>query len=238
MQTASSFEIFFIGSNPDERYKAVKTLEDIGYLVRSAPFGKDAFEAMQNSGLPNLAIIDVDETNSVSGLMLCNMLRKISDFPILFFAGSTNTETIFEFMNPNSDDFMRKPIDTCEITMRINRMVAQHYKNAQTSKNLQQLNTSLTINYIQRKVTDGSHELILSEKETKLLHILHQNVGTLVNQDTLKKRLWPNQHDQKKATSNLGVAILRLRKKIKQAFDCSDLIKSKYKYGYWLDAST
>ena len=110
MHINAAQRIMIISVDPHFVPPATTALEQLGYQVINAFSGINAFWHMERSGFPDLAIVDVDETRSLSGLAFYAKVRELSDFPLLLLTGADNLDAVLSTIQPQTDDLLHKPI--------------------------------------------------------------------------------------------------------------------------------
>ncbi|MFT5526415.1 MAG: DNA-binding response OmpR family regulator, partial [Pirellulaceae bacterium] len=97
-----------------------KWLEKAGYDVRCVYNGRDAISAIEDE-CPHVLITDW-EMPVMDGLELCSWLRE-QQLPhyvyTLFVTARCCTEDMLKGLHAGADDFLKKPIDKCELLARI-----------------------------------------------------------------------------------------------------------------------
>jgi DNA-binding response OmpR family regulator len=91
-------------------------LEKEGYKVSCASSAKEAHAHLESQDhdvvLLDLGLPDED------GLVLARQLRTRSDMPIIILTGNPNQETLVSALQLGTSDYIRKPFDPRELTLR------------------------------------------------------------------------------------------------------------------------
>ena len=97
------------------------TLAKWGYDVVVCSNGAEAWQALQNEGAPQLAILDW-MMPAMAGVEICRQVRKQPKGPyvyILLLTAKSRKEEIIEGMEAGADDYLAKPFDIQELKVRL-----------------------------------------------------------------------------------------------------------------------
>lgn len=156
-------------------------IRNAGYIARPVTSARQAVSAIE-ALLPHLILLDVSMPE-LDGFVFCSMLKKNAktrDIPIIFISAMNTPEDKIKGFQLGAVDFITKPFDTEEVTLRINT----HLKNYKMQQELELHNKKLykIINDQLRKIYEGQKniihaltKLVGSIYPTKGLHI--QRVG-------------------------------------------------------------
>jgi len=92
-----------------------------GYEVVSARDGNEAWQVLSRDDAPRLAILDW-VMPGLDGIDLCRRLRERPDAPYIYtilLTGRDSKEDLVEGMNSGSDDYITKPFDVHELSVRL-----------------------------------------------------------------------------------------------------------------------
>ncbi len=92
-------------------------LESAGYTVITANDGAEAVRAVALHK-PDLVVLDICMPK-MSGLDVCQDIRRISDVPIIFMSARANIHDQVRALQLGGDDFLSKPFDLRELLKRI-----------------------------------------------------------------------------------------------------------------------
>lgn len=100
-----------------------KNLEDDGYEVIAATDGQEAIELFQTHQ-PDLVITDILMPYA-SGLDLIGIIRSHHEpnTPIIVLSAMGQETTVFEAFNLGADDFLTKPFNPAELSLRVKRLL-------------------------------------------------------------------------------------------------------------------
>ena len=100
-----------------------KQLTNEGYEVTVAPDGREALNALENTRF-NLLITDILMPYT-SGLELIGIVKSNTqnNVPILVLSALGQETTVLEAFQLGADDFLTKPFNPPELTMRVKRLL-------------------------------------------------------------------------------------------------------------------
>jgi two-component system alkaline phosphatase synthesis response regulator PhoP len=147
----------------------------------------------------------------VSGLDICNQIRKYSDVPVLFLSAKGTTEDRIAGLKLGGNDYLSKPFDLEELLLRV-RILTE--RSALSRKALQEEIHigSKVVNFetfiVNDKVTGST--MMLSKKEIELLRLFSEKEGMVVSRDEILDKVWGK--DQFPTTRTIDNYILSFRK--------------------------
>jgi len=107
--------------NPGFRLALEKLLKKWGYDAVSAVNGKQALELLSRDDAPRLAILDW-MMPELDGVEVCRRVREQNREPyiyILLLTAKDTAEELIEGMEAGADEYLRKPVNTQELRVRI-----------------------------------------------------------------------------------------------------------------------
>lgn len=101
----------------------VARLKKDGYEVTSTTDGRQALKAIETS-IPDLIITDILMPYT-SGLELIGIVKSTpsNKIPILVLSGLGEEETVMEAFQLGADDFLTKPFNAMELSVRVKRLL-------------------------------------------------------------------------------------------------------------------
>lgn len=101
----------------------VARLKKDGYEVTSTTDGRQALKAIETS-TPDLIITDILMPYT-SGLELIGIVKSTpsNKIPILVLSGLGEEETVMEAFQLGADDFLTKPFNAMELSVRVKRLL-------------------------------------------------------------------------------------------------------------------
>lgn len=117
-----------VADDDDALRKALSAaLVRLGYAVEQAPDGNSALAAVARFE-PDLVLLDVDMPG-LDGFQVCRALRSEPAtrlLPVVLLTGYSEREARFEGLNAGASDFLTKPFDLPELSIRVRNLVAAH----------------------------------------------------------------------------------------------------------------
>ena len=192
------------------RTSLTRALTFQNYKVTAVNDGAQALEAVDRQ-LPDLVILDVSMPH-VDGLTACRMIReKYRSLPILMLTARHEVSDRVAGLDAGADDYVVKPFALEELSARVRSMLRRTLVTEET-QNL--VVADLVLDLRSRTAHRGSRELILTKTEFDLLELLMQNVGIVLERDTLYDRIWGFNFET--GSRSLDVYIGYLRRKTEE----------------------
>ncbi len=120
-------------------------LEKIGYRTIGVNSGHDCLREARNRK-PNLLLLDIMMPD-ISGIEVCKRLRAdaaTTMLPIIFVTAATDDQTLSKAFDAGGNDYIRKPINTIELTKRV-QAVFEHEKLIETNRAEETLRGALSM---------------------------------------------------------------------------------------------
>jgi len=192
------------------RTSLTRALTFQNYKVTAVNDGAQALEAV-DAQLPDLVILDVSMPH-VDGLTACRMIReKYRALPILMLTARHEVSDRVAGLDAGADDYVVKPFALEELSARVRSMLRRTHVTEET-QNL--VVADLILDLRSRTAHRGKRELILTKTEFDLLELLMQNVGIVLERDTLYDRIWGFNFET--GSRSLDVYIGYLRRKTEE----------------------
>jgi two-component system alkaline phosphatase synthesis response regulator PhoP len=185
-------------------------LEMEGYTVEIINDGKAAFDKAQEIGLFNLVVLDV-MLPKVSGLDICDEIRKTSKVPILFLSAKGTTADKIAGLKKGGNDYLSKPFDLEELLLRV-QILLQTASPFHAATDSALVIGEKTVDYTNYEVLDKStlETIRLSKREIDLLQFFAENEGRVVSRDEILDKIWGK--EQFPTTRTIDNYILSFRK--------------------------
>ena len=180
-----------------------------GYDVVSAFEYNEAVTSLDENDIM-LAIIDISLPHK-SGLDLCKYIRNKSTIPIIFLTAKDTENDIVKGFKFGCDDYISKPFSVPVLIQRVDAVLR---RSNITNKNMYLFEEEgLKIDFDKMKVFKNNNEVKVTSKEFKLLKLLCDNRGKVLQRERIMEKVWDI--DEEFIDSNsLSVTIKRLREKI------------------------
>src|SRR6266581_8278353 len=115
----SRASILVIDDDPALTRTLMDALELGDYRLWHAINGQEARGQMQRAGVnPDLILLDL-MLPDIDGLVLCSLLKSLSDVPIIICSGSSRRADPVLALKLGADDFVRKPFDVDDLLARV-----------------------------------------------------------------------------------------------------------------------
>lgn len=155
----------------------------------------------------HVILLDITLGNE-NGFDLFNKIKKIYDIPIIFLTALDEEVNVVRGLEMGADDYVTKPFRARELLSRIKNVIRRTQNNAEEI-----IYKNIKINMKQAKVYKDGEIIFLTALEYKLLLVLLENKGQILNRERILSEIW----DVSEVFVNdntLSVYIKRLREKI------------------------
>ena len=205
-------------------------LEKENYDVLTVQNGLKALELISTQK-PNLIILDL-MLPGMNGLEIAKLIKKNPykyGTPFIFMlTAKTETEDVIEGFQSGCDDYLRKPFDPRELILRIKKLLSLKKEKITSNNNILYYD-KIQINLDKHLVFENNEEIILSNKEFRLLSFLVQNMGIALSRETILSKVW--QENYHLGDRTIDVYVGKIREKLPSI---SENIKTIKGVGYRL----
>ncbi|WP_050461789.1 heavy metal response regulator transcription factor [Herbaspirillum autotrophicum] len=188
-----------------------KGLRESGYSVDLARRGTDGLN-MMSARQYNLLILDV-MLPGIDGWEIMHMLQGKRNFPVIFLSGRDHVNDRIRGLELGAEDYLIKPFSFTELLLRIRSLLR---RGATHELNVIQV-ADMHLDLLARTVRRQHADIILTNKEFSLLHLLVRHQGEALSRTQIASEVWDMNFDTD--TNIVDVAIKRLRAKIDQPFE-------------------
>lgn len=187
-------------------------LEKENYNVITAENGLKALETA-SLNKPSLIILDI-MLPGMNGLEISKLIKKESykyGTPFIFMlTAKAETEDVIDGFHAGCDDYLRKPFDPRELILRIKKLLSLKKEGLSITKDNGILYyDQIQINLDKHIVFENDDEIILSNKEFRLLSFLVQNKGIALSRETILNKVWNENYHLGDRTIDVYVGKLR-----------------------------
>ena len=190
--------------------------------------GSEVLQKLTTTNHYDLIILDIN-VPKINGIAVCKYIRTLHpNVPIVMLTALGEIHDKVEAFNAGADDYIVKPFHFDELLARIKAHIRR--KEYPVVNNLLVLN-DLIIDTDKMEVQRGGKTIDLTPKEYKLLCILFNAKGTVLNKQLISEKLWD--YHIETSYNTIEVYINFLRKKIDTPFE-TKLIHTKVGFGYYL----
>lgn len=193
-----------------------RTLKDLlfssGYVVETSGDGAEAQELAERQPF-DLIVLDV-MLPSRSGFDVARNLRKNSVLtPILMLTARTELNNKVQGFKSGADDYLTKPFEAPELLVRVEALLRR--AEAASRKKISTWDFhGITVDFTRARMTRKGEEIVLSERECRLLQHLIESRGEVVTRDELLEEVWG--YEAAPMTRTVDVHISWLRQKLEE----------------------
>ena len=222
--------ILIVEDDPDIRDGVRILLSGEGYHILEAENGLRALELFNPE--VDLVILDI-MMPGMSGLRVCEELRKSSTVPILFLTAKSQESDKLLGLTAGGDDYLAKPFSHAELMMKVESLLRRYrvYK-GKTSGQL--LRADVMLDEPGRRVLRGGRPVELTETEFEILCFLAARRGSVVSVEQIYEGVWHEKY-MPSSTNTVMVHIVNLRKKLEEDPANPRLIRTVWGKGYQID---
>lgn len=181
-----------------------------GYQTAVAMDGNEALNSVEEK-VPDLIVLDIN-LPGVSGFDVCQQIREWSQVPIIMLSARIDESDKVKALDIGADDYIVKPFGIDELLARVRAVLRRRETTPSESVKSVFVSGDLKVNFADRRVTVGGHEIKLTPTEYNVLKQLVINAGKVLTHSMLLKIVWGSQYQDEK--EYLHVIINRLRSKL------------------------
>lgn len=206
-------------------------LKNQGYEVISVFNGLEANSIIH--GLEDISLILLDLMLPYkSGDMVLAELRESSDIPVIIISAKDAVRTKIELIHMGADDYITKPFDLDEISVRIEAVLRRVGRDLEDKQNRILQYKDLTMDCESKTVSVKGNILVLTGKEYAILNLMLKNKSKLFSKANLFESVWSEPYYNEDNT--LKVHMSNIRSKIKQYAPDDEYIETVWGMGYRL----
>lgn len=230
----SSQVILVVEDEPSIREGIRILLGGEGYVVLEAATGEEALTQINEA--VDLVILDI-MLPGISGLKVCEEIRKTSTVPILFLTAKSQESDKTLGLMAGGDDYLAKPFSYAELIARVKAQLRRYCvyrgKKQAMSMDTDQILTSgrLRVALDRNEVWKDGMPLDLTEIEYKILALLIQHPQRVFSTHMIYESVWGETYTYS-ANSTIMVHIRKLRTKIEDDPQNPVYIKNIWGKGY------
>lgn len=228
-----SARILIIEDDSDIREGIRIILESEGYEVIEASNGNEGLLHV-NKGT-DLIILDI-MMPGMNGIKTCEMIRKVSNVPVLFLTAKSRETDKIQGLMAGGDDYMTKPFSYSELLVRVKALLRRYkiYKGKEELEEGEERKierSGIMINQDRNEVFKNGQEINLSDIEYGILLMLMKQPGRIFSAQTLYEGVWKEPYFYS-SNSTIMVHIRKLRVKIEDNPQEPAHIKTVWGKGY------
>jgi DNA-binding response OmpR family regulator len=179
-----------------------------GYEVRIA----EMFDNILDEFLtvePHVVLMDVNIPR-FDGFHWCKRIRDISAVPIIYISSRDSSMDVIMGMNNGGDDYLTKPFDNAVLVAKLQAVIRRAYEYSFTNSNVLQYR-GLIVNPEEGAAAYDNKKCELTKNELKILRLLMENQGKIVNREALMRSLWDDEIYVNENTLTVNVNRVRLK---------------------------
>ena len=190
-----------------------------GYEVTSAYSFQDAVERLKKSEF-DIALLDINLPDG-NGLHLCDEIRGRGQHTYIMFITANDKEgDMLKGYEAGCTDYITKPFGMMELVSRVKAVLRRSRRD---DKKDEIIVGDLKIYPNKHKVKSCGNEVTLTNKEFKLLCLLVESKGNVLNRDQLLTNIWGYDFDGE--TRTVDVHVRTLRQKLGQAGEYIETVR-------------
>ncbi|HEY0297790.1 MAG TPA: response regulator transcription factor [Arachidicoccus sp.] len=188
-------------------------LEENGYEVIFSSDGENGWQQFMRHNI-DICLLDVMLPKK-DGMALAAQIRKKNEkIPILFLTAKSMDEDRIAGFRAGGDDYITKPFNMEELLLRIEVFLKRtRTKGSEVAEKFDI--GSLTFDYNNLLLIDGTHKQQLTQKEADLLQFLCQHANSVVKREDVLMNVW-GKEDYFLGRS-MDVFMTKIRKYLKDA---------------------
>ena len=219
--------ILVVEDEYDIRELLKEFLTQAGYDVVTAEDGLEALEKFKSFNY-NLIILDI-MLPKIDGYVLCEIIRKESNVPIIMLTALDSEENQLKGFDLNIDDYITKPFSMKVFLKRVETVLRREKKILDDTIIPQEINyKNIKVDTDAFLVFVNGNKIDLTIKEYELLITLLKNRGKVLSRENLLSTIWG--YDYYNDSRVIDTHIKNLRKKLNL-----DFIETIRGVGYGVD---
>jgi len=197
-------------------------------LAGDADLGADLLERVDRA-VPDAFVIDIGLPDS-DGRDLCQALRaKGVQAPVLFLTARDALVDRLAGFDAGGDDYLAKPFALAELVARLQALLRRSGSEAAVEA------AGLRLDAVTHAVGDGSGTVTLTPTEFRLLAVLAQQAGRVVDPRALLSAVHQHDYSERDAQNLVKVHIANLRRKLNDSRSNNPYILCVRGFGYMLE---
>ncbi|HSM54931.1 MAG TPA: response regulator transcription factor [Candidatus Sulfomarinibacteraceae bacterium] len=221
--------ILVVDDSPETLQIVRQTLQKSDFTVRTAISGEQALKLVSTTGLPHLAIVDINMPPGMTGIEFAEQLYEFSDVPVIMLTAVDEVKMVVKAIQEVAEDYVLKPFLPGELVARVRRVLERVGRFPFAATSPVPVDRHLSVDFPARRIITEDGDYSLTPTEARLLYILMRNAGETVNTDFILRRMWPRELTYE---DRLHVFVHRLRAKLKEVGEKHQYVVSERGIGY------
>lgn len=202
-------------------------LEEEGYEVINCPDGETAWDQFQRK-TPDICLLDVNMPGR-DGFSLARKIRQRNDVvPILFLTAKSMEEDKLKGFETGADDYITKPFSMKELISRMNVFLRRNKLLMPAAKPEYTIG-GLHFFPLENRIMKGNEEIILTQKETNLLHFFCEHANKVLRREDILNHVWGKNDYFLGRSMDVYVAKLRKLLKLEESVQIETIPQAGYR---------
>jgi len=166
-------------------------LQEEGYFVKLCTDGEQAVKSIQTEHV-DICLLDI-MLPKMDGFTVGKIIKEKDErIPILFVTARAQKEDKIKGLKLGADDYITKPFDFDELTLRIANILTRSKQQKKIKDNLPKVHQigEYTFNVNNQFLERNGKRQKLTKKETDLLQLLSLNINEVVNREEALVEVW------------------------------------------------
>lgn len=208
---ATGLQVLLVEDDPLVREVLAAALEGAGYQVHAEVDGSRIERAVMTFP-PDIALIDLNLGNGVSGITVARRLRATKEIPFVFLTAATGIDEVLAAFEVGGDDYVVKPFIMAELLVRM-RAVLRRW--GRIGRSVLQVG-DLVVDMEAHSAVRAGQTMEFTHREFSLLATLAQHPGIVLSKLQLLTQVWGFEHYD---LNLVEVHICALRRKLEAQGD-------------------
>jgi DNA-binding response OmpR family regulator len=166
----------------------------------------------------------------MDGWKVLERIREMSNLPVLMLTAADQERNKVRGLRGGADDYITKPFSGEEFLARIDAALRRSAVSSEDTESGIYRDAEVTIDYAKHEAVVRGLPVELSPTKFRLLGMLTEHEGQVLNQEQLLDRVWGRHHGE--SADVVRSYIGYLRKKIERDSDAHNLIETVRGLGY------
>ncbi|MCA9906132.1 MAG: response regulator transcription factor [Anaerolineae bacterium] len=224
-----SAKIMIVDDEQAIREALGRKLSRDGYEVFLCESGREALLTFHEQR-PDLMVLDIVMPDGIDGLTVCRRVREVADTPVMMLSAQAISEDdVIEGLSAGADEYLIKPIRLNEFAARVKALL-RRTQIVQGDMPQRYDDGYLSVDLHRRHVYVEGRKVHLTPTEFKLLAVLMENAGRVVQQTDLLEQVWGREYLDDIYYPR--VYISQLRRKIERDAANPQYILTEHRVGY------
>lgn len=208
-------EVLIVDDNVENCKQIKYALQTSGIDAHYTQSAVDSIDRLLRYGY-HLIILNISMAEQ-DGLKLLEVMRRMTDMPILVLSSHREIEKKKQAYSLGADDYLQKPLDLADCLLRAQALLRRYNGFTHQKKGPRRYTIvnfeDLFMDPSTRRITHNGKELELTRREFDLLYMLASHEGQVLNHEQLRHHVWGDDFigDESKA---IPTSVSRLRAKL------------------------